>query len=62
METIQIWIDRTEADRPYIVSRGRNGEDAPNTVRIHPDYASALAHAKRISAKTGLDIVDEVSA
>ena len=60
METIQIWIDRNDAHRPYIVSRGRDGE--PETVEIYADYASALAHAERISAKTGLDIVDEVSA
>lgn len=62
METIQIWIDRTDADRPYIVSRGRNGEDAPDTIGIHADYAAALSHAERLSARTGLHIVDETSA
>ena len=58
-ETIQVWIDETDSDRPYIVSRGINGVDAPDTIATYDNYADAMARAGRISAKTGLRIIDE---
>jgi hypothetical protein len=58
-ETIQVWIDETDPDRPYIVSRGINHVDAPETIAIYDHYADAIARARRIAAKTGLAIVDE---
>lgn len=59
METIQIWIDTTEPGRPYIVSRGANGEDAPDTVAVCDTHAEAMATARALSAETGMSIEDE---
>ena len=58
-ETIQVWIDETDFDRPYIVSRGVDGVDAPNTVAVYDNYARAIARATRLAAKTGLRILDQ---
>lgn len=58
-ETIQVWIDETDADRPYIVSRGVNGVDAPDTIGVYDNYDDAIARARRVADKTGLRIVDE---
>lgn len=61
-ETIQVWIDQTEPDRPYIVSRGVDGVHAPNTIAVRDNYADAMATAKRAAAETGLRIIDECDA
>ena len=61
METIQVWIDETDADRPYIVSRGVNGVDAPATIAVCDTYVAAMKRARRAAAKLGLEIVDEAA-
>jgi len=58
-ETIQIWIDETDPARPYIVSRGVNGADAPNTLAACTDHAEASAAATRFASESGLRIIDE---
>ena len=59
METIQIWIDMTDSERPYIVSRGVNGEDAPATIAVCESHEKAMQAAEALAAKTGLEIIDE---
>ncbi len=59
METIQIWIDETDSARPYIVSRGVSGEDAPATIAVCESHEMAVLVAKALAAETRLAIIDE---
>lgn len=56
-ETIQVWLDTTE--HLYIVSRGVDGVDAPDTIATYRSYKAAMARAERVSERTGLRIIDE---